>query len=71
LPTPVSPSAAAPEAQGRPLTGQQPSAPAANPVPHRASPLQTHTHGAAPEQVPLPTYTSPPTSEHAPARAPG
>ena len=71
LPTPASPSAAAPEAQGRPLTGQQRPAPAANPVPHRASPLQTHTHGAAPEQVPLPTYSSPPTSEHARARAPG
>jgi hypothetical protein len=67
LPTPASPSAA-PEAQGQPLTGQQRPALAANPVPHRASPLQTHTHGA--EQVPLPTYSSPPTSEHAPARAP-
>jgi serine/threonine protein kinase len=64
LPTPASPSAGAPEAQQRP-------APAANPVPHRASPPQTQTHGAAPTQVPLPTYSSPPTSEHAQAQAPG
>jgi serine/threonine protein kinase len=57
LPTPASPSTAAPETQSHALTGQQPPAPAANPVPRR--------------QVPVPTYSSPPTSEHARTRAPG
>ena len=69
LPPPRSPSAAAPEAQGHAQTGPAP--PAANPVPRRASPVQTQTHGAAPEQVPLPTYSSPPTSGRARAPAPG
>ena len=70
LPTPASPRAAAREAQGHALTGQQRPA-RANPVPRRAWPLQAPTRGAAREQVPLPTYSSPPTSEHARARSRG